>query len=283
MGNGLHEWPLILFTVLGQSIAGGVIVTGLAWLSTDDKSQKQRIVNAMLALWVLMGLGFLASMMHMGSPMRAFNSMNRVFASSLSNEVLFGSIFFALGGLWWLLSAMKKMPTGLDKVWLIITMLMGLLFVWAMTRVYMISTVPTWNTPHTTIGFFMTLFVVGPILGTLLLRVAKFPFNSGKLALISVIAYIVTIASVLLQSGEIALIATSVQKAVDLVPDFGVLQVIRIVVTSLGLLLWILPIVRQNQPSVLSLLLGTVLVLVGEFIGRGLFYGLHMTVGMAVA
>ncbi|ENU1227008.1 MULTISPECIES: DmsC/YnfH family molybdoenzyme membrane anchor subunit [Providencia] len=283
MGNGLHEWPLILFTVLGQSIAGGVIVTGLAWLSTDDKSQKQRIVNAMLALWVLMGLGFLASMMHMGSPMRAFNSMNRVFASSLSNEVLFGSIFFALGGLWWLLSAMKKMPTGLDKVWLIITMLMGLLFVWAMTRVYMISTVPTWNTPHTTIGFFMTLFVVGPILGALLLRVAKFPFNSGKLALISVIAYIVTIASVLLQSGEIALIATSVQKAVDLVPDFGVLQVIRIVVTSLGLLLWILPIVRQNQPSVLSLLLGTVLVLVGEFIGRGLFYGLHMTVGMAVA
>ncbi|WP_285316054.1 DmsC/YnfH family molybdoenzyme membrane anchor subunit [Providencia rettgeri] len=283
MGNGLHEWPLILFTVLGQSIAGGVIVTGLAWLSTDDKSQKQRIVNAMLALWVLMGLGFLASMMHMGSPMRAFNSMNRVFASSLSNEVLFGSIFFALGGLWWLLSAMKKMPTGLDKVWLIITMLMGLLFVWAMTRVYMISTVPTWNTPHTTIGFFMTLFVVGPILGALLLRVAKFPFNSGKLALISVIAYIVTIASILLQSGEIALIATSVQKAVDLVPDFGVLQVIRIVVTSLGLLLWILPIVRQNQPSVLSLLLGTVLVLVGEFIGRGLFYGLHMTVGMAVA
>ncbi|EJD6475472.1 MULTISPECIES: DmsC/YnfH family molybdoenzyme membrane anchor subunit [Providencia] len=283
MGNGLHEWPLILFTVLGQSIAGGVIVTGLAWLSTDDKPQKQRIVNAMLALWVLMGLGFLASMMHMGSPMRAFNSMNRVFASSLSNEVLFGSIFFALGGLWWLFSAIKKMPTGLDKVWLIITMLMGLLFVWAMTRVYMISTVPTWNTPHTTIGFFMTLFVVGPILGTLLLRVAKFPFNSGKLAAISVVAYIVTIASVLLQSGEIALITTSVQKAVDLVPDFGVLQVVRIVVTSIGLLLWILPVVRQNQPSVLSLLLGTVLVLVGEFIGRGLFYGLHMTVGMAVA
>ncbi len=28
---------------------------------------------------------------------------------------------------------------------------------------------------------------------------------------------------------------------------------------------------------------GTVLVLIGEFIGRGLFYGLHMTVGMAVA
>ncbi|MGG4608415.1 DmsC/YnfH family molybdoenzyme membrane anchor subunit [Providencia sp. Me31A] len=283
MGNGLHEWPLILFTVLGQSIAGGAIVTGLAWLSTDDKQQKQRIVNAMLVLWVLMGLGFLASMMHMGSPLRAFNSMNRVFASSLSNEVLFGSVFFALGGLWWLLSALKKMPEGLGKIWLLLTMLMGLVFVWAMTRVYMISTVPTWDTPHTTIGFFMTVFVVGPILGTLLLRVAKFPLNSGKLAAISVVAYIVTIASVLIQSGEIALIATSVQKASDLVPDYGFLQMIRLVATSLGLLLWVLPVIRQNQPSVISLLIGTLLVLFGELIGRGLFYGLHMTVGMAVA
>lgn len=283
MGNGLHEWPLILFTVLGQSIAGGAIVTGLAWLSTDDKQQKQRIVNAMLVLWVLMGLGFLASMMHMGSPLRAFNSMNRVFASSLSNEVLFGSVFFALGGLWWLLSALKKMPEGLSKIWLLLTMLMGLVFVWAMTRVYMISTVPTWDTPHTTIGFFMTVFVVGPILGTLLLRVAKFPLNSGKLAAISVVAYIVTIASVLIQSGEIALIATSVQKASDLVPDYGFLQMIRLVAISLGLLLWVLPVIRQNQPSVISLLIGTLLVLFGELIGRGLFYGLHMTVGMAVA
>ncbi|MDU1426394.1 MAG: dimethylsulfoxide reductase, partial [Klebsiella michiganensis] len=32
-----------------------------------------------------------------------------------------------------------------------------------------------------------------------------------------------------------------------------------------------------------SLLLGLILVLLGEFIGRGLFYGLHMTVGTAIA
>ena len=28
MGNGWHEWPLVLFTVLGQCVAGGVIGTG---------------------------------------------------------------------------------------------------------------------------------------------------------------------------------------------------------------------------------------------------------------
>ena len=32
-----------------------------------------------------------------------------------------------------------------------------------------------------------------------------------------------------------------------------------------------------------GLLIGLLLVLIAECIGRGLFYGLHMTVGMAVA
>jgi Tat-targeted selenate reductase subunit YnfH len=26
MGNGWHEWPLVLFTVLGQCVAGALIV-----------------------------------------------------------------------------------------------------------------------------------------------------------------------------------------------------------------------------------------------------------------
>ena len=42
---------------------------------------------------------------------------------------------------------------------------------------------------------------------------------------------------------------------------------------------------NQTTRSLLlaSLLLGVILVLLGEFIGRGLFYGLHMTVGTAIA
>jgi anaerobic dimethyl sulfoxide reductase subunit C (anchor subunit) len=58
----------------------------------------------MFGLWVLMGIGFIASTLHLGSPMRAFNSLNRV-ASSLSNEIASGALFFAVGGLGWLLAA----------------------------------------------------------------------------------------------------------------------------------------------------------------------------------
>ena len=66
-------------------------------------------------------------------------------------------------------------------------------------------------------------------------------------------------------------------------PDYASLQVWRILLLVAGLGCWICPLVRRKEPSVGGLALGLVSVLAGEIIGRGLFYGLHMTVGMAVA
>lgn len=47
MGNGWHEWPLVLFTVLGQCVTGALIVSGYGWLTTKDDAVKQRIVRSM--------------------------------------------------------------------------------------------------------------------------------------------------------------------------------------------------------------------------------------------
>lgn len=100
MGNGWHEWPLVLFTVLGQTVVGALIVSGLGWMAVkDDAAARQRIVRGMFFLWLVMGVAFLASVMHLGSPLRAFNSLNRVGASGLSNEIAAGSLFFAVGGI----------------------------------------------------------------------------------------------------------------------------------------------------------------------------------------
>lgn len=77
--------------------SGGFIVLALALLKGDLRAEaQQRVIACMLGLWVLMGIGFIASMLHLGSPMRAFNSLNRVGASALSNEIASGSIFLLL-------------------------------------------------------------------------------------------------------------------------------------------------------------------------------------------
>ena len=283
MGNGWHEWPLVLFTVLGQCVAGALIVSGYGWLTAKDAAVKQRIVRSMFFLWLVMGIAFLASVMHLGSPLRAFNSLNRIGASALSNEIASGSLFFAVGGLWWLVAFLGKMPATLGKIWLLLSMLLGLVFVYAMTKVYQIDTVPTWYNGYTTLAFFMTMLLSGPLFAALLLRAAGVSCSPARFAGISVLALLVTVAVVVLQGLSLSEIHSSVQNAGALVPDYASLQVWRILLLVAGLGCWICPLVRRKEPSVGGLALGLVSVLAGEIIGRGLFYGLHMTVGMAVA
>ncbi|MGQ7113331.1 DmsC/YnfH family molybdoenzyme membrane anchor subunit, partial [Escherichia sp. TWPC-MK] len=69
----------------------------------------------------------------------------------------------------------------------------------------------------------------------------------------------------------------------SLVPDYGALMSWRIVLLAVALCLWIAPQLKGYQPAVPLLSVSFILLLAGELIGRGVFYGLHMTVGMAVA
>ena len=286
MGSGWHEWPLMIFTVFGQCVAGGFIVLALALMKGQlPREQQQRVVLSMFALWVLMGIGFIASTLHLGSPMRAFNSLNRIGASSLSNEIASGAIFFAVGGIGWLLAVTNKLSCTLRSVWLVVTMVLGVVFVWMMVRVYnTIDTVPTWYRIWTPLSFFLTLFIGGPLLGYLLLRWAGVQgWALRLLPVISLAALAVSVVVSLMQGVELASIHSSIQQASSLVPDYGSLMAWRIAAIALALVCWVAPQLKGYQPAVPLLSLAFMLVLVGELIGRGVFYGLHMTVGMAVA
>lgn len=286
MGSGWHEWPLMIFTVFGQCVVGGFIVLALALMKGGLRPDaQQRVVACMLGLWVLMGIGFIASMLHLGSPMRAFNSLNRIGASALSNEIASGSLFFAVGGIGWLMATLKKMPSALRTLWLIVTMVLGVVFVWMMVRVYnTIDTIPTWYSLWTPLGFFLTLFLGGPLLGYLLLRVAGVDgWAMRLLPAISIFALVVSAIMAVMQGTELATIHSSVQQASALVPDYDSLMAWRIAALALALCCWVVPQVKGYQPAVPLLSVAFILLLVGELIGRGVFYGLHMTVGMAVA
>ncbi|TKI05100.1 DmsC/YnfH family molybdoenzyme membrane anchor subunit [Martelella alba] len=285
MGNGWSEWPLMLFTVVSQCVIGAYLVTAAVLLFGRLAADTARRLNlAMFFLWLLMGLGFIASMMHLGSPLRAMNALNRLGHSALSNEIASGSLFFALGGLYWLVAALKRMPPALDKIWLAATAVAGLVFLYAMGQVYMIDTVPTWYTVFTPLGFALTMFIGGPLLGALLLQMAGIRGDRWRyLPWVSVVAVLVSITAVAMQSADLASINSSVQRAAALIPDYNLLMAGRVFLLLLGLACWLLPVIRGKNPPVPSLALGMLLVLGGELIGRAVFYGLHMTAGMAIA
>ncbi|KEA50293.1 dimethyl sulfoxide reductase [Mangrovibacter sp. MFB070] len=286
MGNGWSEWPLMLFTVLGQCVVGGFIVMALMLLCAKPSAEQQkRVTLVMLGLWVLMGIGFIASMMHLGSPMRAFNSLNRIGASALSNEIASGSLFFAVGGIGWLLAVVNKLSQPLRALWLVVTMVLGVVFVWMMARVYnTIDTVPTWYSIWTGLRFFLTMLMGGPLLGYLLLRVVGVEgWGMRVLPAVSLVALLGSAVVAVMQGSELATIHSSVQQAQALVPQYGALMAWSLLLLAAALVCWVVPQLKGYYPAVPVLSLAFVLVLAGELISRGVFYGLHMTVGMAIA
>lgn len=52
MGSGWHEWPLMIFTVFGQCVAGGFIVLALALLKGDLRAEAQQLCYC-LHVWFM--------------------------------------------------------------------------------------------------------------------------------------------------------------------------------------------------------------------------------------
>ncbi|WCG84643.1 DmsC/YnfH family molybdoenzyme membrane anchor subunit [Pectobacterium sp. A5351] len=284
MGMGLHEWPLILFTVIGQTVSGAFIILGLAILKNIiPENLNLKVHHSMLGLWLLMGVGFLLSMMHMGSPLRAFNSLLRIGHSPLSNEIAAGSLFFAFGGTYWLIALSNKFSTLFVRIMLVTTMLLSLLFIIAITRVYQIETVPTWNNAYTTLSFILTACISGPVLASLLLRIAGVNLISIRFLPLSCIVAVIFSAMIIFnQTIDLSSIETSAQKALDLVPNYKLLMSLKIILLISGIGIWLAFIQKERNPSVSVMVFCFFAVFFGELIGRGVFYGLHMTVGLFV-
>ncbi|CAH6785243.1 dimethyl sulfoxide reductase subunit C [Vibrio chagasii] len=278
-----HEWSLIFFTVLAQTAVGGYLLIGARALVLGHDEEKLNSYKVpMFILWALMGLGFMFSTTHLGSPLRAFNAFNQLGSAWLSNEVFFGAAFFAVGGLQWLLSVVKKGGMAIQKALMVGAMVLGVIFMYAMINVYMINTVPTWDNIYTPLSFVMTMVVGGLLLSQFVIVFA----NDSRFTVdrnITMLAVIAIAISLLVTVGKLNLIGdiqTSVAKASELVDGLGSYVTLQVALLMASLLIWILPMLNKAKVNPVNLGLALVLFLASELIGRGLFYSLHMTSGL---
>ncbi|TCN79997.1 anaerobic dimethyl sulfoxide reductase subunit C (anchor subunit) [Vibrio crassostreae] len=278
-----HEWSLIFFTVLAQTAVGGYLLIGARALVLGHDEEKLNSYKVpMFILWALMGLGFMFSTTHLGSPLRAFNAFNQLGSAWLSNEVFFGAAFFAVGGLQWLLSVVKKGGAAIQKALVVGAMVLGVIFMYAMINVYMINTVPTWDNIYTPLSFIMTMVVGGLLLSQFVIVFA----NDSRFTVdrnITMLAVIAVAISLLVTVGKLNLIGeiqTSAAKASELVDGLGSYVILQVALLMASLLIWILPMLNKAKVNPVNLGLALVLFLASELIGRGLFYSLHMTSGL---
>lgn len=154
----MHELPLVFFTVLGQSAVGLFLLAFIGYQLKQIDWDLLKKAN-LLAL-ILMTVGLVIGIFHLGQIFRAANMLAGLGRSPMSNEIVLCGAFYALICATFFFSYVKK-NVGIASVFNVVAILVGLAFAWSITQVYQLQTVGSWNTMHTSLQMWLTVFVGG--------------------------------------------------------------------------------------------------------------------------
>lgn len=163
----VSELPLVTFTILAQLAVGSFVVLGVVQLVARRRGGAAVVDRlsdpALYAIGPVMVLGLLASILHLGNPINMLHTIRHWDSSWLSREILFGCTFAALGAAFavcqwrhWFTPVLRQVLAG-------VTAVVGLGLVYVMSMVYMLPTVPAWNTWATPVSFFTTTLLLGTL------------------------------------------------------------------------------------------------------------------------
>jgi DMSO reductase iron-sulfur subunit len=146
-GRGVHELPLVAFTLLLQMAVGlAVFSLGLATLPE----------SLIIAIGVLTAAAGLISFLHLGNKRNAWRAVIHLKKSWLSREILMAGLF----GMAWVVSAGAKWYWGAPlNPWPMA--ILGIALIFSMARVYLLRAVPGWNSWRTPAAFFLSAAVLG--------------------------------------------------------------------------------------------------------------------------
>ncbi len=161
----LRELALIAFTILAQMSVGAFLVLGVVKFFVARKAGQEEADRmgdrSLIAIIIVLGLGMLASLWHLGNPLSAPRAVTNFATSWLSREILAGVVFAVLGLLYAVLQWFKLGPIILRNIIGWLAGLVGIVLVLCMAMVYMLPTQPAWNNLATPISFFTTTLLLG--------------------------------------------------------------------------------------------------------------------------
>lgn len=279
-----EEWPLMMFTLISQLAIGSFILLVLvrSLLAPKDALAARNLTNFGIgAVGPLMALALIFSLFHLGTPFGAYRSLLNLGSSWLSREILTAGGFLVL----WFFTykAYQKESSGNSLGWL--TSFVGLLTILSMASIYSNSIRPAWSNAHTFIAFFGATFVLGTAGAIALIgHIAKGQtLSSEAMAVLKKVCYVGAVALIIpliylpvflgsLNSGDPAAQASSML----LTGSYLIPLIIRWAFSLVGVIMLTNLVLKQSKAgrilSANSILLAVALILVGEFIGRYVFY-----------
>ncbi len=304
-----HEWALVIFTVLAQMSVGAFVVLGIVHFFASRKAgleEADRLsTRALLAIGPTLALAGVASFFHLGNPANAPQAINNIATSWMSREIALVLAFSVLGAVFAFMQWRKLATATVRSALAVVTAVVGLVMVYAMSHIYMLNTMPSWNTLATPLQFFATTFLLGSLaVGAAFVANYAYVKRSEpacaetQCTLLRSSVRWIALASIVLLGIE--LIAAPLQLAflsASGVPagaasvamtynSFGMLLGLRLALAFIGAGVFALFLYRNSLTGGREQTLGVlvysafILVLSAEVMGRFIFYATHIKIGI---
>ena len=285
--TALGEITLVLFTTLAPSGVVAFICMALPVLARGTSDAMRQRLNVFLGLPLVVAMvGLVASATHLGNPANALYVFIGVGRSPLSTEVFFAVVFLALAGLYWLYAFVEHPKPQLQRVWLALAMVAGVVFVVAVGFAYAAETIVSWYTVYVPLNLVLNSAVGGPILAIAGLRAAGYERIEGRfgrvLAVVAAVALAANVVSFGMQSADLPAIENSFVTAAQLVPSYGLMIGAFGLMSMAGIGADIAALWGKARLTLVRATGAALLVLGGIFVMRFAFYMMHMTVGLGV-
>ena len=278
-----REWPLVLFTVLGQTAAGAAAVLllppALGWAGAAGPAGREFRLGAALLVFILASLASVFSFFHLSRPFRAPNALRNFGGSWLSRELILLLVFdgAAAGSV-----LAEWRDFGAAPLLEALTAAVGLAFVFAMARIYALPAVPDWNSGRTAAAFFSTTFVLGSITSAFYASgIQNLPINGradlgGFYRIVALIFLAVAVPATYLAAPRFGrLVRRTMPMGFRPNPAWPAVFAVRMILLSAALLFWIPAILNPGMiGSFGGIALGAAAA--SEIIGRLLFYALPL-------
>jgi len=279
----VKKWSLILFTILSQMAVGAFwILMASQWVFRSqygDAKAEDLILVPLLVVEAIMLLSLLVSFAHLGSPMIAYRAISNFRSSWLSREISFALLFILSSGtlIYFLWARLGSVALRLVIAWL--AALFGYMFIYSMSRLYMLRTVPVWNTLFTPLSFYLTTLILGGLAAGVLLVLNRYPssisFTDDTLVILLPGVLFVFGGEVILVIGWIleyfSRISNKKETTQKLLESHKSVFNVRIIFGLLGLFGLII-LILHNRFTILFFAICFVLIMLAQLADRFLFY-----------
>jgi anaerobic dimethyl sulfoxide reductase subunit C (anchor subunit) len=304
----LREWALPVYTILIQMAVGMLLVLWVLrhfWHGKYKLGMVEHVVrDPLLIILTTIVLGMLGAHFHLSKPWLSFLAVRNFRSSWLSREIVFTLLFSLTTAVLWYLQWYRrggwKLKTALG--WLAIAL--GFITVYCMGRIYILPTQAAWDTPETIPAYFGSVLILG-VMAIAAILVMDLGFSEVRLnramtgsrllvheavRRLAVAALVILVPVLLVNLYHLYALRTGTvlaQTSYDLLMDlYQPLLIARFSMLLIGVAYLFVPIIlmkrtgKEIQELLTPAYLACLLVIIGEVLGRFLFYAAHIRIGL---